>query len=111
MSITIAVPEGDDAGAVWGAERLLPSGKGVRFRRGTGKDVRLALAAVGQPFDGTRYLSALIARTARIEGRTITMEGMDALDAEDAEALLEAVRKPRPSRPAPAALAESPAEG
>jgi len=100
--IRIEVPDGAAAGEVWGPELGLPSGKKVQFRRGTGKDVRLALAAVGQPFDGTRYLYALIARTVRIDGKPVTMEGVDDMDADDAERLLEEVRKPRPSREAPA---------
>lgn len=100
--IRIELPEGAIAGEGWGEEFALPSGKKAQFRRSTGKDVRLALAAVGQPFDSTRYLYALIARTGRIEGKPITMEGMDEIDAEDAETLLEEVRKPRPSPAAPA---------
>ena len=100
--IRIEVPDGTAAGEVWGPDLVLPSGKKAQFRRGTGKDVRLALAAVGQPFDGTRYLYALIARTARIDGKPVTMEGMDEIDAEDAEKLLEEARKPRPSPAAPA---------
>ncbi len=102
QGIKIEVPDGSAAGEVWGPDLALPSGKKAQFRRGTGKDVRLALAAVGQPFDGTRYLYALIARMAKIDGKPTTMEGMDDLDAEDAEKLLEEVRKPRPSPAAPA---------
>jgi hypothetical protein len=92
--ITITVP---DAPTPDVPEIELPSGRKARFRRGTGKDVRLALSAVGQPFDGTRYLYALIARMAMIDGKPTTMEAIDDLDAEDAEMLLEEVRKPRPS--------------
>ena len=98
--IRIEVPEAP--AQMWGPEIALPSGAKATFRRGTGKDVRLALAAVGQPFDSTRYLYALIARMAKIDGKPVTMEGMDELDAEDAEKLLEEVRKPGASRKEPA---------
>lgn len=93
--IRIEVPDAAPAD-VWGPEVALPSGAKVRFRRGKGKDVRLALAAVGQPFDGTRYLYALIARTTLIDGKPVTMEGVDDLDADDVEKLLEEARKGRP---------------
>ena len=99
--VEIVIPE-TTAAVPDGREVTLPSGKKASFRRGTGKDVRLALAAVGQPFDSTRYLYALIARTAKIDGRPTTMEAIDEIDAEDAETLLEEVRKPSPSPKAPA---------
>ncbi|HUC16983.1 MAG TPA: hypothetical protein VMA37_04755 [Acetobacteraceae bacterium] len=100
--IRIKVPDAVASGDVWGPEIELPSGTKVQFRRGTGKDVRLALTAVGQPFDSTRYLYAMIARTSRFDGKQITMEAVDDLDAEDVERLLEEARKPSPSPKAPA---------
>ncbi|HUC16455.1 MAG TPA: hypothetical protein VMA37_02075 [Acetobacteraceae bacterium] len=93
--ITIDIPEnaqGDE-----GREVSLPSGAVARIRRAKGKDVRKALMMVGQPFDPSRYSFAMIACITKIDGKGITMEGMDDLDADDVVALMTEVNGGRPS--------------
>jgi hypothetical protein len=93
--ITIQIP--DAALADEGRDVTLPSGAVARIRRAKGKDVRLAMMAVGQPFDPGRYSFAVIARTVKIDGKPITMEQVDELDGDDATALMAEVNSARPS--------------
>lgn len=62
----------------------LPSGKEVIFRRGKGRDLRMALMAAGPKADTFRILSALVAQLALIEGKRTTMEALDDMDLDDA---------------------------
>ncbi len=76
----------------------LPSGRKGVMRRAKGKDIRLAMMAVGQPFDSGKYLFAMIARRTKIDGKQLALEQLDEMDEEDVERLLEEVQKGRPSR-------------
>jgi hypothetical protein len=86
--ITIDVPEAAAAPAVPEREVPLPSGAVATIRPGKGKDIRLALMAVGTPFDAGRYRFALLARKVKIGGKQLTMEQMDELSEDDVEALM-----------------------
>lgn len=61
----------------------LPSGKKVIFLRGKGRDLRMALMAAGPGADQYRILFAIISQLALIDGKRMTMEGIDDLDFDD----------------------------
>jgi len=83
----------------------LPSGAVATIRPGKGKDIRLALMAVGTPFDTGRYRFALLARKVKIDGKQLTMEEVDELPEGDVETLMVEVNGERPSPTAPAGSA------
>lgn len=93
--ITVEVPDG---AAEDEPPFDLPSGAKASMRRGKGRDVRLAMMAVGQPFDSGKYLFAMIARRTKVDGKQLTLEAIDDMEEADVERLMEEVQKGRPSR-------------
>lgn len=103
--ITIEIPDAAVAPAEEVRTVPLPSGATATIRPGKGRDIRLALMAVGTPFDSGRYRFALMARKIKIDGRQLTLEAMDELPEDDVETLMVEVSGPSPSPKAPAGSA------
>jgi len=89
--LTIEVP--DAVPAVGSAEITLPSGAVATIRQGTGRDLRLAQMAVGQPFDPLRFEYALLAQVATVDGKPVRMEQIDAMRIDDVLELQAAVNR------------------
>lgn len=87
----------------------LPSGKEVIFRKGKGRDLRVALMAAGPGADQYRILMALIAQLATIDGKKTTFEAVDDMDLDDVMTLqreASEVLLPLAKRPIPKAAEE-----
>lgn len=85
-----------------GTEVRLPSGARATIRVGTGRDARLAVLATGQPFDQTKFSYAVAAQVAKIDGKPLTVEAIDAMPIADSMALVAAVTEinfPTPPKP------------
>jgi len=98
--VEVIIPDAPAVGSVE-HEIVLPSGKKAVIRQGTGKDSRLAMMAVGLPFDWGKYRYAVAAMVTKIDGKQITMEAIDAMPIADALALQGAVEEqnfPTPPR-------------
>ncbi|MGH7120611.1 MAG: hypothetical protein ACREFP_16750 [Acetobacteraceae bacterium] len=80
--ITIEIPDAAVAPAGT-TEITLPSGAVAAVRQGTGRDLRLAQMAAGQPFDALKFEYALLAQVATVEGKLVRMEQIDAMRIDD----------------------------
>lgn len=96
MGIKLEVPESITA-EEFGPELELPSGRKARQRPGKGRDVRMAMLAVGQPFDQYRYTFAMIARRTLVDGKPITAESLDEMSEADVMVLLSGPDGSRPT--------------
>lgn len=81
----------------FGPELELPSGRRARQRPGRGRDVRMAMLAVGEPFDQYKYAFAMIARRTLIDGKAITAESLDDMGEADVMVLLSGVDGAHPT--------------
>jgi len=90
----------DPTPANGGHEITLPSGAKATVRQGTGKDLRLAQMATGQPFDALKFEFALIAQVVTVDGKPVRMEQLDGMRIDDVLALqAETNRINFPTRP------------
>lgn len=85
----IPIPVGIAEGIKIRAEFDLPSGGHVIIRQGKGRDLRLGLMAAGPGADQYRILFSLMARVATIDGKMVTLEGIDEMDLEDVQTLIQ----------------------